>query len=297
MNKTESGISLNKHVTNDAFVTASDGCRLFTFCYQPINQYKAVIFIIAGITGINHQIEKDLIELLSDNVNRVMIIHPRGTGYSGGVRGDISTIHLFINDYREIIKKDEDYISKQHPVFLFGHSMACAVLLAVADGLSNIDGAILVNPPYIQKKAKGMSPGLGQYIKYAFFMLFAKHKPIVNMAGDPSTIEIEEDRKEAEQRINDALLVQHFSMYYMNSIRKLIRAMPANCKRADYPLLLIYGMKDAIVDKKGCDIIFSSWKHPEKKYLLVQDGTHGKSTVTKSAMEIQEWIRQTKKIQ
>ena len=51
-------------------------------------------------------------------------------------------------------------------------------------------------------------------------MIFARHKPIVNMAGGPSLIENEEDRKESEQRINDPLLVKHFSMYMMMESKK-----------------------------------------------------------------------------
>lgn len=157
--------------------------------------------------------------------------------------------------------------------------MSTAVLLAAAERLSNIAGAILVNPPYIQKKAKGMSPGFGQYVKYAFYYLFAKHKPIVNMAGDPSKIENEDDRHDAEKRVNDNLLVNYFSMYYMMKVRKLINSMLRYCQKADYPLLLIYGMKDTIADKTGCDLIYKNWKHENKEYQLIENGSHGKSTV------------------
>lgn len=273
------------------FYTASDGCKLFTYNYKPADHYQATLFIISGITGINHHNEKDVTELLSNKQNRVVIIHPRGTGYSEGIRGDISDIRLFIGDYIEIINNDEDYISKQHPIYLFGHSMSCAVVLAIADELKNINGVILVNPPYIQKKAKGMSPGIGQYFKYAFYMLFAKHKPIVNMAGDPSLIENEDDRKESEMRLNDPLLVSHFSMFYMMEVKKLMLAMLDYSKRADYPLLLLYGMQDAIADKAGCDLIFKHWKGNNKSYETIADGSHGKSTVVKAGAIIEEWIK------
>ncbi len=226
-----------------------DGHKLFVYEFLPSGYYYTTIFIIAGITGINHHKEKDIIQLLSNNENRVVVIHPRGTGYSDGVRGDILNFSDFINDYSEIIQTDKDYQLKQHKVFMFGHSMSTAVLLAAAENLNNITGVILVNPPYIQKKAKGMSPGIGQYLKYALYYLFAKHKPVVNMAGDPSKIENEADRRDAEKRANDPLLVNYFSLYYMNEVRKLIKTTLDYCKKADYPLLLIYGMKDAIVDK------------------------------------------------
>jgi alpha-beta hydrolase superfamily lysophospholipase len=263
---------------------------LFIYEYQPIENYNATIFIISGITGINHHTEKGIIEQLSNKTNRVVVIHPRGTGYSEGKRGDLSDFSDFINDYVEIITSDKGYNSNERKIVLFGHSMSTAVLLAVASKIENVGGAILINPPYILKKAKGMSPGFGQYFKYAWFYLFAKHKPVVNMAGDPTLIENEEDRKESEQRINDPLLVKYFSMYMMTESRKLMKSMIYHSKTADYPLLLIYGENDNIVDKKGCDLIFDKWKFEKKQYVLIKNGSHGKSTVIFSKDAINQWL-------
>jgi len=273
------------------FFKVRDGLQLFIYDYKPIENYNSTIFIISGITGINHKSEGELVDLLSNNENRVVAIHPRGTGYSDGKRGDISNFNDFINDYSEIIRNDKDYGSKQHKVFLFGHSMSTAILLAAADSLHNIAGAILVNPPYKQKAAKGMSPSFGQYIKYACYYLFAKHTPVVNMAGDPTKIENEEDRKESESRINDPLLVKSFSMYMMTETKKTMDSMIDNCKTANYPLLLIYGEKDNIVDKNGCDLIYKNWKHTNKEYVLIENGTHGKSTVKLASKIIKIWVK------
>jgi esterase/lipase len=169
--------------------------------------------------------------------------------------------------------------------------MSCSVLLAAADSLHNIAGAIIVNPPYILKKAKGMSPSFSQYIEYACYYLFAKHTPIVNMAGDPSEIENEEDRKESELRINDPLLVKYFSLYMMSESKKIMDSMIDFSKTANYPLLLIYGQKDNLVDKAGCDLIYKNWKSSNKQYVLVENGTHGKSTVIKANEVIKRWIK------
>ncbi|MBI5021700.1 MAG: hypothetical protein HZB59_09700 [Ignavibacteriales bacterium] len=50
-------------------------------------------------------------------------------------------------------------------------------------------------------------------------------------------------------------------------------------KTAGCPLLLINGEKENIVDKKGWDLIFENWKHEDKRYVLIENGSHGKSTV------------------
>jgi alpha-beta hydrolase superfamily lysophospholipase len=168
--------------------------------------------------------------------------------------------------------------------------MSCAIALYVAGEMQKTDGLILVNPPYKLKLAKGMSPGFGDYLKYGGYFIFAPHVPVVNMAGDPSLIENEADRRESEIRIDDPLLVKYFSMRYMSQSKKVMDAMVKNSQQADYPLLLLYGDNDMVVDKTGCDEIFAAWKSQKKTYEIVPGGSHGKSTVLKGSEIILKWM-------
>ena len=63
------------------------------------------------------------------------------------------------------------------------------------------------------KTSKGMTPGVFDYVRYAGYMIFAPHNPIVNMAGNFSEIQNMEEKKEAEAREKDPLLVKYISMY------------------------------------------------------------------------------------
>ena len=272
------------------FHTVSDGTKIFVHTFLPGGDAIASIYMLSGITGINHNSEKDIIESLSGGKNRVVVIHPRGTGYSEGKRGDIEDFSKFLDDYAEIINHDVLSRKSGSKVILFGHSMSTAVVLRIAEKIGKVDGAILVNPPFKMKPAKGMSPTLGDYFKYAFYYVFAPHKPVVNMAGNPALIEDEAERKEAETRGRDPLLVKYFSLYYMNNSRKLMTSMMEKAKKADYPLLLIYGDNDSIVEKTGCDQIFEAWKNPHKQYEVIENGPHGKLTVLKAIDKIQGWI-------
>lgn len=273
-----------------SFHRAKDGTKIFVHDFKPQEEYVATIFYLAGITGRNHNNDKDIIELLSNNKHRVVVIHPRGTGYSEGKRGDIARFDDFIDDQVEIIKMDSDYLSQKHKLVLYGHSMSTAVALSIGSKLSKVDGIVLVNPPYLLKKAEGASPSAGQYLRYGFYYLFAPHTPIVNMAGDPSKIRNEADRQDSESRIKDPMLVRYFSLSLMSKSKKMMDSMLENAQKVDCPLLLIYGLQDNIVEKKGCDLLFEAWKNPNKQYIIVEDGTHGKLTVLKSIHNIQDWV-------
>jgi alpha-beta hydrolase superfamily lysophospholipase len=81
-------------------------------------------------------------------------------------------------------------------------------------------------------------------------------------------------------------------MHYMNEVKKLLKSMTGYAAKADYPLLLIYGMKDKIADKKGYDAIFNRWKNENKTYELIENGTHGKSTIKQAKKIITRWLQQ-----
>lgn len=278
------------------FFTVSDGAEIFVYTYAPELEIEATIYILSGITGINHRMETDVIKTLAGKHNRIVVIHPRGTGYSSGTRGDIQDFHRFLKDYVEIINADFSGENRPEKLVLFGHSMSTAIAMHAAAQLSRVDGIILVNPPYSMKESEGMTPGCGAYINYAGYYIFAPHTPVVNMAGDPALIKNEKERREAIERGNDPLLVRYFSMYMMSESRKLMDRMVEMAALMEMPLLLVYGTDDSIVDKKGCDEIYSAWKSTNKKYLLIENGPHGKQTVIEGGSAIRGWIHDSVEI-
>jgi alpha-beta hydrolase superfamily lysophospholipase len=272
---------------NGAFRTMADGTRIFVFAYSPNANHQRTVYILSGITGINHLREMDLVRALGGEENRVVVIHPRGTGYSDGRRGDVGDFDKILADYLAVINRDEGSGKR----FLFGHSMSTAMAVTIAGQVSDLAGTVLVNPPIRLKSSEGMTPTAGEYIKYALYYIFAPHTPIVNMAGDPGQIKNTEERREAEERNNDPLLVKYFSLYCMMNSQKLMDAMVERSKQCATPLLLLYGTADSLVDKSGVDELFAAWKDGRKKYLLVDQGPHGKLTVLKAQGAMRDWIR------
>ncbi len=269
------------------FQSMPDGTRIFVYAYSPDKNSHRTIYILAGITGINHLREMDMIRALSGGENRIVVIHPRGTGYSDGPRGDVGNFNEILADYLAVINHDD----KGGKRFLFGHSMSTAMAVAIAGRVRDLAGIVLVNPPIRLKSSPGMTPTTGEYIKYALYYIFAPHTPIVNMAGEPGRIKNAEERQEAEERNHDPLLVKYFSLYCMMNSKKLMDAMIEKSRHCSVPLLLIYGTKDSLVDKSGCDELFVSWKDKRKSYQLIEQGPHGKVTVLKAQETIRDWMK------
>jgi len=57
-----------------SFITVRDGIEIFVYEYVPSGDFNNTIYIVSGITGINHKSEKDIIERLTNNENRWEII-------------------------------------------------------------------------------------------------------------------------------------------------------------------------------------------------------------------------------
>jgi len=49
------------------FFRVKDGSNIFVYDFTPVQAYEKTIFIISGITGINHHKEMDVIKQLSNS--------------------------------------------------------------------------------------------------------------------------------------------------------------------------------------------------------------------------------------
>ena len=285
---------MNPDSKSSSYFTVSDGAKLFYYETEPANSINLLVIVVPGITGIDHRMQSVDMKPLIDAGVSVCILHPRGTGYSDGVRGDISDFSIFIRDVEEFIRFRMD----SHPnsrIVLYGHSMSSAVALESALKFTNvIDGAILINPPFKMRELKGATPSLGDYLVYIGYMIFASHTPIVNMSGDPALIENPDDKLETAQRLSNELCVKYFSMSMMVGSKSVIDRLAVNSAKYTCPMLLIRGGKDGLMDPAGCDEIFAAWGSTNKQYLVIPDGPHGNKTAILAMPEILKWIQKIK---
>jgi len=266
---------------------ASDGTRLYERVYPSAGPRRGIILYVAGITGLGGDEQPEFVAALVGRGFEVRFLHPRGTGYSDGPRGDIVDLDRYLEDYREYARA---VAPAGTPVVVVGHSMGGVFALRVAASLPRTAGLVLINPTYRYAANPGSSPTFLQYVAYAVSIVFVPGDRVVDMGGRPEAIADPDDRAEAIRRRDDPLVVRWFSMRAMLAAKRVMDGAPADAAQCRCPLLLIDGDADRIVDRAGHTTLFNAYGGADKTRLTVPGGGHGYATVLKAMPGIAEWV-------
>ncbi len=217
-------------------------------------------------------------------------LHPRGAGYSSGVRGDIDDYALFLGDYKAFLQRLRERFGDR-PLFLLGHSAGAAFALHVAATAKGpLAGLLLVNPAYKLIASPGMTPSFGDYVVYAANYLFRPAALTTDMNSKPSAVKDDLDRAEALALQADPLVVRYFSMRYLFAQKSVMDGCATNIAATDAPVLLVQGERDALVDPKGNDELVAAARSPDKQKLIAPEAGHGSSAVESVIPQLVDWL-------
>jgi alpha-beta hydrolase superfamily lysophospholipase len=266
---------------------ASDGTRLYERIFAPALPRRGVVLDVSGITGPGGDERPALVSALVSRGIEVRVPHPRGTGYSGGTRGDIADLSRYLEDYREHALA---IAPSGTPLVILGHSMGGVFALRVTANLPRVSGLVLINPTHRYAARSDSAPTFLQYVAYATYMLAAPGRRVVDMGGRPETIEDPSDRAEAARRRDDPLVVRWFSMRAMLAAKRVMDDAPLDAARCRCPLLLVDGDADRIVDRAGHSALMDAYAGAQKTRLTVPGGGHGYGTVLAALPQIAAWV-------
>ncbi len=173
-----------------------------------------------------------------------------------------------------------------------GHSAGATLALQVAAKAEPpLAGLILVNPAYKMTYGEGMGPSAGDYVVFAFNMVFRRSAITVDMNSKPWAVKNPADREEALRMQRDPLVVRYFSMRFLLAQREVMNACVRNAAAIDAPLLLVQGADDALVDPRGNEEILAAAGTMDKVKLVATNGAHGSSAVETIVEELLAWLR------
>jgi alpha-beta hydrolase superfamily lysophospholipase len=246
-----------------------------------------MILYVSGVTGPGGDGQAAFVAALAGRGFEVRFLHPRGTGYSDGARGDIADLDRFLEDYREYARA---VVPPDTPVVIVGHSMGGVFALRVAAGLPQAAGLVLINPAHRYAANPGSSPTLLQYVAYAACMMFAPGARVVDMGGQPEAIADAEERAEAVRRRKDPLVVRWFSLRAMLAAKRVMDGALADAARCRCPLLFVDGDADRTIDRASHAPLLDAYAGADKTRLTVPAGGHGYGTVLKATPRIADWV-------
>jgi alpha-beta hydrolase superfamily lysophospholipase len=271
------------------YIPGAGGARLYTMI-EGDPEPRGVVWYVLGPEIGSGPLYPGFTRALHQAGFATAILHPRGAGYSSGVRGDIEDYALFLGDYQAFLVRLRERFAGR-PLFLLGHSAGAAFALHVAARSTGaLAGVILVNPAYKLIYSEGMGPSFGDYIVYGANYIFRPAALTVDMNSDPSAVKNDLDRAEAMAMQGDPLVVRRFSMRYLLAQRKVMNRCAVNIAATDAPVLLVQGAGDALVDPRGNDELLAAARSTDKRKLVAPGGGHGSSAVESMISPIVDWL-------
>lgn len=258
--------------TRESYFITRDGLKLYYQEVWPLKELRGIILIFQGIGG--GGVRSFFSDALVANDYGTIIVHQRGTGYSEGKRGDMKTFDPVVEDYKELIA----LVSKTYPeipIFICGHSLGGSIgIRLAAEETPGVTGLILVNPG-----TKLIKPKISfrEKLYWFFNFLFRRSEPIISLI--PEEIKYKGDKREIELGKNDPLVLDKMSIQYGLAALRVMKTCISSAYLADYPLLLVYGEEDEVIEHStSTEEMFAAWSCTDKTRIVVPGaGMDGRS--------------------
>jgi alpha-beta hydrolase superfamily lysophospholipase len=243
-------------------IKSSQNITLYTKDYLVKNE-KANLLIIHGMhehCGRYQHVAK----MLNESGINVYTFDLRGHGNSGGPKNIVKDI----DEYRQDVENVYRTIPKNKPFFLLGHSMGglIAVNFLLYRERTDITGVILSGPAL--EVGNDITPTTVKIVKF-----LGKYVPELKTSKlNPSSIS--RDPVTIEQYKTDPLITRHGAKAGLGlALINAITETKKDFNKFDFPVLIMHGGDDKIVNPEGSKELYATCKSKDKT-LKIWDGAY-----------------------
>ncbi len=268
-----------------SYLTAPDGRALYYRIEGLTDRTVGMVWFVEGIAIQSAPTYPRLAAALRERNLALAYFHPRGAGYSDGVRGDAADFGDVLRDFDGFA----EFLAARFPrlpVVQLGHSAGGAFALEIA-ATHPPAALVLVNPAFRFRREAG--PSARDLAKLGVSFLFRRAAPIIDLAGDPARLRDPFDREEGFSLVRDPLAVHRFSVRYLLGLRRVMKRCVENARHVRAPLLFVQGGRDEVIDGGGGAEILGAYAGDATRILVTERG-HGSAVIEARATEIADWI-------
>ena len=226
------------------FTWQQDGTKLFGQ-YWKNNAAKAIVAIVHGMGEHSSRYADFVVPQLINAGFSVIAFDQFGHGQTKGKRGHCPNYDAVLNSVENLLKKSEEFLDADLPVFLYGHSMGGNVVSNfILRRKSKVKGAIISSP--MLKLA--FDPPAWKLIAGKFMRnIYPAFQESTGL--DPQAIS--RDKKAVEKYINDPLVHDKITVNFSLPFFEAGDYAIDHASELKIPALLIHGTADALTDYKG----------------------------------------------
>lgn len=257
------------HLTKTAFVSF-DGTKLPLHTWLPDAPPKAIIIALHGYNDYGNFIKKAAAYFRDRGIG-VFAYDQRGFG-AAPHRGRWAGTKVMGKDLRTIIH----LVKKRYPgvpLYLLGHSMGGAVLLATDTPTDPLlcNGVVLVAPAVWSRRTM-------PFYQRWLLWLAARTIPWVQLSGQDLHIVASDNMKMLRGQGRDPLVLKKSRIDALYGLTNLMDAAYAAASRFDAKALFLYGAKDEIIPARPmADIFRERMENPgsePQRFLVYKNGYH-----------------------
>jgi alpha-beta hydrolase superfamily lysophospholipase len=279
---------LTMTVAEEQTFTGADGVELYSSCWRPRGEARAVIALVHGV-GEHAGRYSTLVTHLTAAGFAVCGFDHRGHGRSPGRRGHIGSWAEYREDVRAFLARTGKQFPDR-PMFLYGHSLGALIVaeFVIAYPGSEVAGLIVSGIPL-------QPTGVAKPHLVALARVLSRVWPTLTVSLGVDGKKLSRDKEVVRDYDEDPLVHHVGSMRWGAETLAAIDRVRSGAAAIRLPTLILHGGDDKVNSVEGSKELFEKISSADKKLLIYAGGAHEPHNDIdrdKVALDVEEWLNE-----